>query len=102
MPAILLLALQPPATPLLDPPTRAVLVMALLAFVVLTVGLVAGVLLGGRWARRYGGDELKKPLKLHKRPTHGHSGKPALAPVDAALGETLAAGSETDDTQPEE
>lgn len=57
---------QAAASPLLDPPTRAVLAMSLLAFVLLGLGLMAGVLLGGRWARRYGGDDLRTPLPLRR------------------------------------
>lgn len=52
--------------PMLDPPTRAVLLMALLAFLILGMGLIVGVLLGGRWARRAGRDDLTKPLPLRK------------------------------------
>lgn len=54
------------ASPLLDPPTRAVLAMALLAFVILGMGLIVGVLLGGRWFRRWGGDSLREPLPLRR------------------------------------
>ena len=39
---------------LLDPPTRAALVMALLAFVLILLGLVVMIRLGARWARRQG------------------------------------------------
>ncbi len=54
------------ASPLLDPPTRAVLAMAFLAFVILGMGLIVGVMLGGRWFRRWGGDQLRHPLPLRK------------------------------------
>ena len=56
--------------PMLDPPTRAVLLMALLGFFVLGLGLIVGAILGGHWARRYGGDDLVRPLPLRKGPTH--------------------------------
>lgn len=55
------------ATPMLDPPTRAVLLMSLLAFVVLGMGLMLGVTIGGRWVRRLGTDDLRKPLPLRRR-----------------------------------
>ncbi|MEN0109976.1 MAG: hypothetical protein AAF805_04570 [Planctomycetota bacterium] len=57
---------QDAGAPLLDPPTRAVLAMALLAFVLLGLGLMAGAMLGGRWVRRLGGDRLREPLPLRK------------------------------------
>lgn len=58
--------------PLADPPLRATLMMALLGFVVLGIGLVVGVLLGGRWARRGGRSDLRKPLSLRgRRPAIG-------------------------------
>lgn len=53
--------------PLLDPPTRAVLLMSLLAFVLLGVALMAGALIAGRWVRRTGGEDLREPLPLRKR-----------------------------------
>lgn len=65
------------SSPLLDPPTRAVLLMSLLAFVVLGLGLVGGVMLGGRWVRRMGSDDLRKPLPL-RRPA---AGKPEREPA---------------------
>lgn len=57
---------QAAAAPMLDPPTRAVLLMALLAFLILGLGLIAGAMLGGRWVRRLGGDGLTKPLALRR------------------------------------
>lgn len=54
------------ASPLLDPPTRAVLLMALLAFIILGMGLMFGVMLGGRWVRRLGSKDLRKPLPLRR------------------------------------
>ena len=53
-------------SPLLDPPTRAVLLMSLLAFVLLGIGLMVGAMLGGRWVRRMGGVDLTKPLPLRR------------------------------------
>ena len=52
--------------PMLDPPTRAVLLMALLAFVILGMGLIAGAMIAGRWVRRLGGDQLPKPMRLRR------------------------------------
>lgn len=46
---------EPPANPLieqLDPPRRAMVLMALLGIVLVGVFLVAAVILGARWARR--------------------------------------------------
>ncbi len=70
--------------PLLDPPTRAVLLMALLGFVVLGIGLIAGALLGGHWARRQG-DELTRPLPLNK-PSQPETLPPSVptAEIDSA------------------
>ncbi len=53
-------------TLLLDPVTRAVLLMSLLAFILLGLGLMAGAMLGGRWVRRLGGVDLTKPLPLRR------------------------------------
>lgn len=55
-------------SPLLDPPTRAVLLMSLLAFLILGMGLIVGVLLGGRWVRRLGAHDLTKPMPIRRRP----------------------------------
>lgn len=60
-----------PTAPLLDPPTRAVLLMSLLAFVLLGGGLIAGAILGGRWARQAGSADLTKPLPLNRLKTLG-------------------------------
>jgi hypothetical protein len=64
--------------PLLDPPTRAVLLMSLLAFVVLGLGLVGGVMLGGKWARRSGSVDLRKPLPLRRAPGPRQEREPAM------------------------
>lgn len=48
--------------PLLDPPTRAVLAMALLAFVLLFVGMIVAIRIGSRWAQRAG-----KVKRVHTR-----------------------------------
>lgn len=77
-PLSLLLVAIPDGSPLDDGPTRAVLLMALLAFVVLGIGLIAGALLGGRWARRYGGDDLKKPLPLRRGEAPATPREPAM------------------------
>lgn len=69
--------------PLLDPPTRAVLLMALLAFVVLGLGLIAGALIGGHWARR-SGDELTRPLPLRKASQPETPPPTASGPTDPA------------------
>lgn len=53
-------------SPMLDPPTRAVLLMALLAFVILGLGLMLGVMLGGRWVRRLDDNKLSTPLPLKR------------------------------------
>lgn len=53
-------------SPMLDPPTRAVLLMALLAFVILGLGLIAGAMIGGRWVRRLGSEDLTKPMPLRR------------------------------------
>lgn len=62
----LMLLADGPLWPALDPPTRAVLLMSLLAFVLLGLGLIAGAMIGGRWVRRIGGDDLTKPLPLRR------------------------------------
>lgn len=86
----LLIAL-PKGSPLLDPPTRAVLLMSLLAFVILGIGLMVGAMLGGRWARRWGGDDLRKPLALRQAST------PPVAPEPAMLrGLSTDVGTKTD------
>ncbi|QDT68267.1 hypothetical protein MalM25_11880 [Planctomycetes bacterium MalM25] len=58
---------QAEGSPMLDAPTRAVLLMALLAFVILGLGLIAGAMIGGRWVRRLGGEDLTKPMPLRRR-----------------------------------
>ncbi|TWT95954.1 hypothetical protein Pla108_30310 [Botrimarina colliarenosi] len=94
------LFLQAAPTPMLDPPTRAVLLMALLAFVLLGLGLVAGAMLGGRWVRRIGGDELTKPLQLRRSAADRQEPTPAMLRgvhyrVDSDTKVADAAGSET-------
>jgi hypothetical protein len=55
-----LLAVDEPAGPLLeqlDPPRRAVVVMAILGLVLLGITLVTCVMIGGRWVRKLARDE---------------------------------------------
>ena len=93
---------QVDAAPMLDPPIRAVLLMALLAFIILGLGLIAGAMIGGRWVRRLGGDELTKPMRLRRRSeqasTAGVGSTPVIGPNWNRPGETArldAAGAET-------
>lgn len=83
-------------SPMLDPPTRAVLLMALLAFVILGLGLMLGVILGGRWVRRLDDNKLKTPLPLKRaEATTPEDREPAMlrhthwnGPADAKAGDT--------------
>lgn len=77
MPIDVLLGQAAP-TPLLDPPTRAVLLMSLLAFILLGLGLMAGAVLGGRWVRRLGSVDLTKPLPLRRTPGELSEPVPAM------------------------
>lgn len=98
--AVALLAQVEP-TPMLDPPTRAVLLMALLAFVILGMGLIAGAMIGGRWVRRLGGDDLTKPMRLRRGAESGQAATrsaPVIGPNWNRQGETArldAAGADT-------
>ena len=69
---------QATAVPLLDPPTRAVLLMSLLAFILLGLGLMAGAMLGGRWVRRLGSVDLRKPLPLRRSAAEMREPLPAM------------------------
>ena len=69
---------QAAAAPLLDPPTRAVLLMSLLAFILLGLGLMAGAMLGGRWVRRLGSVDLRKPLPLRRSAAEMREPLPAM------------------------
>ena len=57
----------------LDPPSRAVVVMALLGILLLGMFLVAMILLGGRWARR-GGENLRQKSTVPPRRADGGRG----------------------------
>ena len=77
--AVLTLPVAQAATaPLLDPPPRAVRLMSLLAFVLLGLGLMAGAMLGGRWVRRLGSVDLRKPLPLRRSPAEMREPLPAM------------------------
>lgn len=69
--------------PLLDPPTRAVLLMSLLAFVLLGVALMVGAVIAGRWVRRNGGDDLREPMPLRKswKPTEPSANVTVRSPI---------------------
>jgi hypothetical protein len=73
-----LLMAQAATAPLLDPPTRAVLLMSLLAFILLGLGLMAGAMIGGRWVRRLGSVDLTKPLPLRRSPAEMREPLPAM------------------------
>ena len=82
--------------PFLDPPTRAVLLMSLLAFVLLGASLMAGAVLAGRWVRRNVGEDLREPLPLRRtwKPTQPPAGTMARSPIWGA-GEDASAAAET-------
>jgi hypothetical protein len=63
---------------LLDPVTRAVLLMSLLAFILLGLGLMAGAMIGGRWVRRLGRVDLTKPLPLRRSAAELREPLPAM------------------------
>jgi hypothetical protein len=69
---------QSTPTPLLDPVTRAVLLMSLLAFILLGLGLMAGAMIGGRWVRRLGRVDLTKPLPLRRSAAELREPLPAM------------------------
>jgi hypothetical protein len=73
-----MLLAQAATAPLLDPPTRAVLLMSLLAFILLGLGLMAGAMIGGRWVRRLGSVDLTKPLPLRRSPAEMREPLPAM------------------------
>ncbi len=95
---------QSERSPMLDPPTRAALLMALLAFVILGLGLIAGAMLAGHWVRRLGGDDLTTPLPLRRPRGDSEDGlqegapKPVVGPNWRRSGDTArldASGAET-------
>lgn len=86
------------ATPLLDPPTRAVLLMSLLAFVLLGGGLMCGVVLGGRWVRRTGGDDLRSPLPLRRGERREREPAMLRGPHWERPGDTASAGDAASET----
>ncbi len=78
-------------SPLLDPPTRAVLVMALLAFVLLLLGLIVMIRLGARWTRRQG---KRWRIRTHIGGDYNERGEPLVGGLPRMKTET-----KTDETE---
>lgn len=95
-----LLADDTPRTVLerLDPPTRAAVLMALLAMLVLGLGLVALTMLGGHWVRRLGPRRPAARGPVNRPPSAGAAAPRGARLPEGPLGETVVLTPRPDDT----
>ena len=96
-----LLQTEQAAEPLLerlDPPRRAIVLMALLGLVLTGVVLVACVMIGGRWVRRLSGGGVR-PTPIDKSPG-GEASRRVLRETlpDKKTGDTIHIDKASDDT----
>jgi hypothetical protein len=82
----------------LDPPTRARVLMALLALILLGVTLVACAMIGGRWVRRLARHKPRRAAR-HRHPFGGSTLRPSMDPTAGPMGDTLVAEHRTDETR---
>ena len=96
-----LAAVDTPAKPLferLDPPRRAAVLMAILGLVLLGLGLVACVMIGGRWVRRIA--RVRHGRTKNIAHIENQRLRARLQPIlpDAATGDTTVAEPPSDET----
>jgi hypothetical protein len=89
---------QVPLLKELDPPRRAIVLMAILGLVLLGIALVAGAMIGGRWVRRMARSEPKSdfPSKVNENQRLRRRLAKQLPEVES--GETIHSERGTDET----
>lgn len=81
----------------LDPPTRTILLMALLAIVIIGMALVLFTMLGARWVRRSAKDGVRKTNPMKNEPRAKWITK-LRNPFRGSSSETIASDETRDDT----